>query len=374
MELHWYYPGKFRDLTVKNVFYILMVLLSLFLRPALATCAFTSSSLIQSEVNAIIPLSVGNITAGAEIPNGTVLYRQTYRPGYSSASISCSDGTYESQFVYTSTPKPLSSWSGSPYGGKVYETGVPGIGVAFWRSGNGFPYSSGGGCSGASSCSWSAGLLTWDISLIKIGNITPGTISASNLPCMNETLGNSGSRVSLLKACFSGAINIVSRTCTTPDVTVNMSKHDISVFRAAGSTTEWVDASIKLTDCPVFYGTADDADRNSWSENGTINIGAVTANKLGVTLTPNTTVLQPGNGVFALSESADSASGIGIQLAYGTSASQTPVTFMQEKRYTMAQGSSGSVNIPLVARYIQTETRAQPGKANSAVTFLISYY
>lgn len=359
---------------MKNFFYIFMVLLSLFWKPAMATCAFTSSSPIQSEVNATIPLSVANITAGAEIPNGTVLYRQTYRPAYSSAGISCSDGVYESQFIYTSTPKPLSSWNGSPYGGKVYETGVPGIGVVYWRSGNGFPYSSGGGCTGAAICNWGNGGLTWDISLIKIGNITAGAITGGNLPCMNETLGNSGSRVSILKACFSGVINIVSRTCTTPDVTVNMNKHDISVFRAAGSTTEWVDASIKLTDCPVFYGTVNDGDKNSWSENGTINMGTASANSLGVTLTPNTSVLQSSNGVFALSKSADSASGIGIQLAYGNSASLTPVTFLQEKRYTMMLGSSGSVNIPLVARYIQTESRVQPGKANSAVTFLISYY
>ncbi|MBM1020178.1 hypothetical protein DA103_11625 [Enterobacter cloacae] len=359
---------------MKSFFYICIMLFGLFLKPAMATCAFTSDSPIQKEVIASIPLSVGNITAGAEIPNGTVLYRQTYRPGYSNAATSCTDRIYDTQFLYTSTPKPLSSWNGSPYGGKVYETGVPGIGVAFWRSGDAFPKVFGGGCSGSSNCIIANGLLTWDISLIKIGNITPGTILGSNLPCMNESLGNVNSPVSLLKACFSGTINVVSRTCTTPDVTVNMSKHDISVFRATGSTTEWVDASIKLTDCPVFYGTADDGDKNSWSENGTISIGAVTANKLGVTLTPNTSVLQSSNGVFALSESADSASGIGIQLAYGTSASQTPVTFLQEKRYTMTLGSSGSVNIPLVARYIQTESRAQPGKANSAVTFLISYY
>lgn len=359
---------------MKNAFYIFMILLSFCLKPALATCAFTSDSPIQREVNATIPLSVGNITAGSEIPNGTQLYRQTYRPGYSMAAVSCSDGVYESQFIYTSTPKPLSSWSGSLFGGHVYETGVPGVGIVFWRSGNAFPYSSGGGCSGATSCSWGPGALTWDISLIKIGNITAGAISGENLPCMSETLGNSGTRVSILKACFSGTINIVSKTCTTPDVTVEMNKHDISVFRAAGSTTEWVDASIKLTDCPVFYGTVNDGDRNSWSENGTISIGAAAANTLGVTLTPNTSVLQSSNGVFALSKSTDTASGIGIQLAYGTSASQTPVTFLQEKRYTMALGSSGSVNIPLVARYIQTESRAQPGKANSAVTFLINYY
>jgi hypothetical protein len=111
------------------------MLFGLFLKPAMATCAFTSDSPIQKEVIASIPLSVGNITAGAEIPNGTVLYRQTYRPGYSNAATSCTDRIYDTQFLYTSTPKPLSSWNGSPYGGKVYETGVPGIGVAFWRSG-----------------------------------------------------------------------------------------------------------------------------------------------------------------------------------------------------------------------------------------------
>lgn len=360
---------------MNKIIWFLILLLSTFLKPALATCAFTSDSPIQKEVIATIPLSAGNITAGAEIPNGTVLYRQTYRPGYGNANISCSTKTFERQYIYTSTPKPLSNWSGSPYGGHVYESGIPGVGVVFWRAGFPFPYTYNiGDCNGAVVCIMYNGSLTWDLSLIKIGNITAGTISGGNLPCMSEIAGEPGSHVSLLKACFSGAINIVSRTCTTPDVTVNMSKHDISVFHAAGSTTEWVDASIKLTDCPVFYGTVNDGDKNSWSENGTINIGTASANTLGVTLTPNTSVLQSSNGVFALSESADSASGIGIQLAYGTSASQTPVTFQQEKRYTMALGSSGNVNIPLVARYIQTESRAQPGKANSAVTFLISYY
>lgn len=358
---------------MNKIIWFLILLLSTLLKPALATCSFSPNSSIQSEVNATIPLSVGNITAGAEIPNGTVLYRQTYRPGFNSVFITCSDRTYEHQYIYTVKPKPLSGWSGAPYGGQVYESGVSGIGVVFWRAGNAFPYTR-TICSGGGTCEIPWGNITWDISLIKIGNITAGAISGGNLPCMSETVGSSGSSVSIVKACFSGSINVVSRTCTTPDVTVEMKKHDISVFHAAGSTTEWVDASIKLTDCPVFYGTVNDGDKNSWSENGTINMGTASANSLGVTLTPNTSVLQSSNGVFALSESADSASGIGIQLAYGTSASLTPVTFLQEKRYTMTLGSSGSVNIPLVARYIQTESRAQPGKANSAVTFLISYY
>ncbi|HBE5944005.1 TPA: type 1 fimbrial protein [Escherichia coli] len=97
-------------------------------------------------------------------------------------------------------------------------------------------------------------------------------------------------------------------------------------------------------------------------------------NSITVKLTPATSVIDSSQGVFALTQTADSAVGAGIQLAYGTGASPEFVNFGATKTYEMDIGSTGISEIPLVARYIQTDKHVTPGKADSAVTFLINYY
>lgn len=370
---------------------VLCWLMLLIVRPAMANCTIDAPT-----VTAPMPLQLGNFTVGADLADGTVLYKQTYNLNYQPGGghwiqVDCtSDNQIMANYSFTQTPLPLSSWGGGALTGKVYETGVPGIGVYFGQGTNSgygtvIPLSKPAayepnGNNGEFNCN-SANCLVigqfkrWDVYFIKTGQVSPGTIVGGNLPCIgvNYTNDVNSSENQVANICMTGTLNVVASTCKTPDVTVPMGSYDVSSFSGEGSATKWVDASIKLTDCPVYYGRGSSG---SWyaDASGTNNGGTPTKNSLTVRLTPATTVINSTQGIFGLTPAKDSAGGAGIQLAYGSSASPDFVDFGTTKKYEMDIGSTGISEIPLVARYIQTDTKMTPGAANSAVTFLINYY
>lgn len=350
----------------------------------LARLTWASCSLNTPTMTTSMPLQLGNMTIGTEVADGTQLYKQTYNLNFNAGNSTTSTCTGEGQFYayysFSSTPLPLSSWSE-----KVYETGVPGIGVYVGQGTNGgitmpdkkelFPLNGHTGTCTGNSCTPFEGFKRWDIYLVKTGAIAPGIIQGSQLPCVQVNYTNEAPSANNMveNVCMSGAINIVASTCKTPDVMVEMGSHPVTELSGINSTTGWVDASIQLTDCPTFYGYGSSG---HWyvDNSGTSNSGTPTNNKVELKLTPNTDVIDSSNGVFAINTGASSASGIGIQLAYGTNASPTMVNFASPNTYVMGNGSSGNVTLPLVARYIQTETNVRAGQANSALTFLINYY
>lgn len=360
----------------------------LFIRPAMANCTINVPTATTS-----MPLQLGNITVGADLAVGTVLYRQTYNLNYQPAggnyiAVRCtSPAPVMVNYSYTQTPMPVSSWGSGQYTGKVYETGVPGIGV-YIRQGvitdailpTSKPASSQQGVASTSDCETGSCTVTgnykrWDLYFVKTGTVSPGTIVGGNLPCVgvNYTNDVNSTENQVANICMTGAINIVASTCKTPDVTVPMGSYDVSLFSGEGSATKWVDASIMLTDCPVYYGRGSSG---SWyaDSTGINNSGTPTKNSITVKFTPVTTVINSSQGIFGFTQTANSASGAGIQLAYGTGASPEFVDFGNTKTYEMDIGTTGISEIPLVARYIQTDKHVTPGKADSAVTFLINYY
>ncbi|MFZ1871224.1 MAG: hypothetical protein WAU54_00245 [Chania sp.] len=83
---------------------------------------------------------------------------------------------------------------------------------------------------------------------------------------------------------FSGTVNVVSKTCTTPDVNVSLGTYETHhYFRQIGSTTLWVDASITLTDCPRFYGYYGTSNEITITNAGGQTVQAPTANTLKLT-------------------------------------------------------------------------------------------
>lgn len=369
---------------------VLCWLMLLVVRPAMANCTINAPTATTP-----MPLQLGNFTVGADLADGTVLYKQTYNLNYQPGGghwiqVDCtSDNQIMANYSFTQTPLPLSSWGGGTLTGKVYETGVPGIGVYFSQGTNSnygtviplskpAAYQPGGNgefnCNSAN-CLVIGQFKRWDVNFVKTGAVSPGTIVGGNLPCIgvNYTNDVNSAENQVANICITGSLNVVASTCKTPDVTVPMGSYDVSSFSGEGSATKWVDASIRLTDCPVYYGRGGSG---SWfaDATGTNNSGTPTKNSIAVKLTPATSVIDSSQGVFALTQTADSAGGAGIQLAYGTGASPEFVDFGATKTYEMDIGSTGISEIPLVARYIQTEKTVTPGVANSAVTFLINYY
>lgn len=103
------------------------------------------------------------------------------------------------------------NWNQNPYPNKVYETGVSGIGMAFYR-GNSYPYTE----SSEVVCSSSFNLadrMSVEVKLIKIGPIAPGIIRANDLPSDTFKVQDSSKIIDVLRLYLSDDITIVGQTC-----------------------------------------------------------------------------------------------------------------------------------------------------------------
>ncbi|MBO9537921.1 fimbrial protein [Herbaspirillum sp.] len=319
--------------------------------------------------DAAAPLTITALTIGPDVPYGTVLYNQTLHARgsyvlYCPAAVT----SLVNNLTLPVRPRVLSSWNTGRFAGKVYETGVAGIGVAIWRGGSVFP---------DSFTSNNPGNYTWyipdafDISLVKIGPISPGIIVGSNLPTAQFDINGIG----LARTRFTGNIRIVSQTCTTPDVIVPLGDYKVSDFPTVGNATPWKDFSIRLQNCPAFYGgsaTLHNTDSaTGWVEsNKTVNPNVL---QFSLEATNGTTALFPGTVRLSPAASGPaSATGIGVQIV---DQSLTPVKFLtlMPTNITPTDVSGASYTIPLQARYIRIAGALAPGPANTAVTFTINY-
>ena len=351
--------------------------LSMLAGMAMANCSFVdgTSTLIRTQ-----PLLGGNLTVGRDMALGAEVYRQTY---YAAAPIrlSCAAGVYNVAMnrSFLVKPLPLSNWAGVPWGGNVYQTGVPGIGVAFWFSGTAFPsVVNNTNCgNGANACTWAIqSTLAYDMSFIKIGDVSPGTIQGSQLPTINQHWVSSNS-LELSRVNYSGSINIVSRTCSTPDVNVAMGTHKISEFSGRNSATPWKDFSIELNNCPAFHGFY----RNTgprWTNDGTTsNLDSRTSNVLNHRIDSTRTAIDPARGILSLDPSApgnaSAATGVGLQIANAVN-TPVPLATFRNSGVALEAVEGGSYSIKFKARYIQTEDSVTAGPANATATFTINYY
>ncbi|MFV8847921.1 fimbrial protein [Serratia fonticola] len=354
----------------------------------------------------VVPLSPPQISAGVDVPVGTVLYQASLIMKDGSVTIRWPASDVGKYLYYTTsafvsnTPKPLANLTTGPYANAVYQTGIPGIGVAI-LSASGTPLTTtaryveaqnllGSELSGLLNHSGASNVR--NVVLVKTGPLTPGTYTASGANFPTVTQGMDVSQTSHTNAAatsglpvydwifsFQGSITVSAQTCTTPDVAVTLGTYAIAEkFRALNSTTPWIDASVALINCPRFYGFYNSTNAPLLMNYNTGTGISTTSlnNSIGVRLTPATSVVDAANGIMAIDSTVvGAASGVGIQLGWGDS-SQTPTlfNFAAEKTITLPKDGTSTIRVPLSARYIQTATTPTPGKANGKVTFTISYY
>lgn len=374
--------------------------------PGLAAVNLTLGAGLTAQ-NVNVPINAPTISAGADIPVGSVIYQ---------ASLNMADSFIEGKWpasdvgktiYYTitngliNTPYPLADLATGPFAGGVYQTGIPGIGVAIIYTTNGRLITSTKryvenqnvlGSELGIRYTMSGEASARYVVLIKTGPITPGSynISAANFPtvqsAMDFTQTNNanaavvtGLPIKYWTFGFQGNLTVSAQTCTTPDVNVTLGSYEIHEhFTALNSVTPWVDASIELKNCPTFHGFYNETNAPLLMN---YNTGATTSttsnnNNIGLRLTPTTSVIDAANGVMAIDTSASgAASGVGIQIGWGSSSAMpTPFDFAAEKLVTLPKDGSPTLRIPLAARYIQTAERPKPGQANGKAVFTINYY
>lgn len=348
------------------------VLALLLAKSAWADCDYSDKSSVKNDLHLNAPFVSGNITVGTEVARGTVLYSQNFNPSFRDVYVEC---TEVQKFIaidmgYEQPPHPLSEWNGGM--GRIYQTGVPGIGVFIDNHTLPFtlPYAS-QVPDISTEYGWSSNIFNYRIKLIKTGDVQPGTITGADLPCLVTRVGPVAAPLTAMRLCFTGAINIVAQTCTTPDVFVAMGTYEANAsFKGKGSVTEWKDASIRLLNCPRFFGTGS----THYSDSGASGVISHKPNKIEISLTPNTDILDSDQGILALKKGAGSAAGLGIQLAYNVGGARQWVNFARIITREMPNSDVTSYTIPLQARYIQTEPTVTPGAADATVTFNINYY
>ncbi|HIE9359429.1 TPA: fimbrial protein [Klebsiella quasipneumoniae subsp. similipneumoniae] len=366
---------------MKKFFLLFAVLVGVNISPAEAACEFRPTDAAPLTEAAIyqMPITIGKISVGPDVPIGQVIYRQTINIMKNRLPyiIGCDTYPVKKFYKYTQLPLPASAVTAQGISGTVYETGLKGIGIVFWYSGNAFPFSQ-TLCGTVPVCLGQTGEgATSDFSLVKIGPVEPGEISASNLPSVEYTAGVSESdSLSVVKISFTGSVSVSVPSCQIekPNDVVSLGRHNINEFSGKGSYTPWKDASIRLINCPFFYGNTNYTGNAAGTFDGaTINASSTSLrNAWSLKITPGNGVIDSARGVISVSDTEDSAGGLGIQLA----SSPDDTAFLNlSSSYTgliPADGAS-SVTIPLYARYIQTSDTIKAGIANGFVTYLLEY-
>jgi type 1 fimbria pilin len=357
-----------------------------------------------------VPLSPPAISAGADIPVGTILYQGAWVMDmipmvckWTQADVDKSFW-YNGKTVITNAPFPLSTFATGPFASAVYQTNIPGIGVAISRTSTGSPLTTAGPLVADTetvlkSSDNLAGIYkiqgsTRYISLIKTGPITPGnyTLSGANLPSIKTTIepavnshaGSaivSGFPIPFYNVSFQANLTVSTQTCKTPDVAVPMGNYDLSEnLKQQYATTPWVDASIKLTNCPTFYGFYNSTNTTLLMDygTGTSNVTTSLNNSIGVRLTPATSVIDAASGIMAIDSTVSgAAAGVGIQIGWGQLPNPTLFNFSTEQAMALPKDGRPEITIPLLARYIRTaadKPGVSPGQANGKVVFTINYY
>lgn len=183
-------------------------------------------------------------------------------------------------------------------------------------------------------------LNSYKVSLIKTGEVTPGTVSATNLAYFyaNDDTGKVGAPLSL-----TGTIKNVA--CSVKTTAVNISLGDILTSRFSGVGSTVGDRAFTLTlDCDP--GTA-----------------------INLTLQGNRNTDASDNNVLALTSAGDSqvADGVGVQIL------NDEVPLKINERISVRTATKTNEILSLKARYIQTKNSIKTGFANASATLSISY-
>lgn len=264
--------------------------------------------------------------------------------------------------------------SGTTYSGlTVWETDVPGVGIAYYTylwfstdsgAGNNFNWLDkssdlsddgtavlgiSGMTTGPGNTSWHALGSRMQAILVKTGPVKPGTITAGGVafgyPYMTSDGHYGGGGYDTTYSI--GSVAIIESACKTPDVAVDLGSHASSAFPAVGSRSAAVKFNLGINDCPANF--------NSVSYKFTASAG---------------TDSTPSKGLFSLT--ADSvARGVQVKLMQGDGTT----TVELQKSYPLngyVKTTGGSYLVPLSAAYERIGD-VTPGPANAELMIEMLY-
>ncbi|WP_425251611.1 fimbrial protein [Janthinobacterium sp. NFX145] len=336
---------------------------------------------------AATPLQVSSLTVARDLPVGTWLYQQFFQQAGNGVKIGCSErtgiGSYGAKIFGVGASAIKNPALPAYASGFVYATGVPGIGIMWWGGRSWLNDTelrsvvSGLECKSVDNVVCSTDWLKVPnytaIILIKTGPVGVGVIQASDFGRVRFSAEfAAGDDVEFSSLRLTGSISVVSKTCTTSDVSVPMGRRMITPLKGIGNSTPTVSFEIRLTDCPWFPGKLNAASDNApiSSQDGVIKGPVFVQNKLTIRIVPGDTVIDASKGVLGLTAQKYSATGVGVQLL-DESGKSWPLS--QDVSVPNINGNSNSVTIKFGARYLQTAAEVKPGWANAVATYTLNY-
>ncbi|HAU8264213.1 TPA: type 1 fimbrial protein [Kluyvera intermedia] len=367
----------------KNLLFALLILPLLLWGQTQAACSFASSTTYRNTVeNFTIPLDSRTFSVPQGVPVGQVIARQWVNVtagGSKSWRVECDSTGINRYYQYGSRPKPLATGYTN-----VYQTSIKGIGIRFspTTSVAPNPYPTEYSISPGSYFPHAPTMgFSFYIEFIKTDEtVVPGEILAIDLPVTEHALGQSGSNVVFARFTLSGQFHITAPTCdiapASASMTVQLGSHPSGSFNGVGSGTNWKNASIRLINCPQFYGNKYTRSYTSYYANGTnarFDQYALNANGWSLTLSPRNGTVDASNGIMKIDDETGKASGVGIQLSRTENVSGKIDLDNAINKSIATDGSVTAITIPLYARYIQTESTITGGKANGRLEYTITY-
>lgn len=347
-----------------------------------AYCGFQFNSNGTAPVIPISPDYSASLSVGTDLPAGSViLWKHLSLDRFYAGCKSFDSGgliqifpdTYQDKLVLNS--RVISSPLGSAGSDNIYPTNVYGIGVKVGVMGyadmnaNNKVISSILGTGGTLSDE-----VQYSFSLIKTvsGAVGTGVINASDFPIFfyeYSFLNNPQLRADFSGFQFKGSFNIIGGTCKVDSVDVNLGSHKGSDFTGIGSTSEWKDFSIRMTDCPTFYG-------NQAAGGASNSLGL--RSKLTLTMECPTPVTANGEDACEtdLLPSGD-GTGLGVEIFDVTH--NWSIFYMGNTTWPLDKDGSELLNagsvieFPFKARYRQTRNQINGGPANLSMQFTITY-
>ncbi len=360
-------------LKLAHVGWVVILLLAHGVPTAMATCGLVGA---QTQMRLIVPLRAANITVGRDVPVGTEVYRQEFHSSASDKQVRCTSEDVDLH-ISRELSTMVSGFSASD-GIEVYATGVQGIGVRFLDVDNqSIPTSAPlPQCPGGELCVRSVQEhLKFTLSFIKTSTrVEAGAISGGSLPSVTFSHVANGRILPLQTVGVSGVLRVVSQTCSTPNIQVNLGVHTLNSLEETGYTA-WQNFNIALNNCPAFNGYY--IEQNSRS--GLKPPGAQASlrnNHIFFRVDPTRPAISLLDGVLSLNDSprgtVHAAEGVGVQLALNN---EEPIRLsMLLDSGVQPQAFENSYVIGLKARYLKNIIGTpKSGLANATATFTIDY-
>ncbi|CAM4216438.1 fimbrial protein [Serratia silvae] len=345
---------------------------------ASAGCDWDDSSAIKEPLNTRLTIG-GYVTVGEDLPIGSVIYSQRIQTNGNGAKLFCRKGSYDLVSTFTTMPYGQSDYSNTTFP-FVFNTNIPGIGVALWQgtpdgnSGARLPipgrlpaYFSPSSDSVFNFTDQHDASVSFNIQFIKTAaNVGSGTINSSDLPRFQTSFDGKGTSLIYQLTAMIGNLTVIPATCNVGNnYYLPLGEHYPDEFNGIGSTAGNAETEIVLSGCPAFYGTT--------------SFGVFRPNIINLKLTPRNGFIDAERGISKLNTTAgDAASGVGVQLSlrqengnYQTAKFNQNINLADY--ITFHEDRGGDYNLGVKATYIQTSAPIQAGRADAQIEFMITY-